>query len=96
MLLALFKSFGGAMKNLHENNLIRFKTIVKSKEGLFAKFEAKGVRGGTSFTASITVDFSEADVDPTDTLEKIVEKCALIAESELKKTELLYEGIAAI
>lgn len=84
------------MKNLHENNLICFKNISKKKEGIYAHFKAKGERGGTAFTASITVDISEANVDPSDALETIIEKCALLAETEIKKTELLYEGIAAI
>jgi hypothetical protein len=84
------------MKNLSENNLIRFTKITKKKEGMFANFKAKGIRGGTSFTAAIAVDLSAAEVDPGDSLEKIIEECARIAEKDIKKSELQFEGLEAI
>ena len=82
--------------DIHENNLIRFQKITKKKDGMFANFKAKGVRGGTSFTASIAVDLDAAEVDPGDSLEKIIEECARIAEKDIKKSELQFEGIEAV
>ena len=84
------------MKNINENNLIRFTKITKKKEGMFANFKAKGVQGGTSFTATIAVDLDAAEVDPADSLEKIIEECARIAEKDIKKSELQFEGIEAV
>lgn len=84
------------MKNLNDNNLIRFTKITKKKEGLYANFKATGIRGGSAFTAAITVDLSAAEVDPGDSLEKIIEECARIAERDIKKSDLQFEGLAAI
>lgn len=84
------------MKNLAENNLIRFINISKKKEGLFANFKVKGLKGGTSFSASICVDLSAASVDPGDSLEKIIDECARMAAREFKKSELQFEGLPAI
>jgi hypothetical protein len=84
------------MKNIAENNLIRFISITKKKAGMFANFKAKGVKGGAEFSSSISVDLSAAEVDPADSLEKIIEHCARIAVRELKKSELQFEGIAAV
>jgi hypothetical protein len=84
------------VKNAAENNLIRFTKISKSKEGLFANFKAKGIKGGTAFTASITVDLAAAEVDPGDSLEKIIEECARMAEKDIKKSELQFEGLSSI
>lgn len=81
------------MKNIAENNLIRFINITKKKDGLFANFKVKGLKGGTSFTASISVDLSAAEVDPTDALEKIIEHCARMAVKEFKKSEMQFEGM---
>ena len=82
--------------SLEDNNLIRFTRISKKKEGLFANFTAKGVRGGTAFTANITVDLNSAEVDPGDSLEKIIEECAKIAERDVKKSQLQFEGLHSI
>lgn len=82
--------------SLEDNNIIRFTRITKKKEGLFANFKAKGVRGGTAFTSSITVDLNSAEVDPGDSLEKIIEECAKIAERDIKKSTLQFEGLHAI
>ncbi len=84
------------MKNLAENNLIRFIDIKKKKEGMFANFRMKGIRGGTSFSASICVDLSAAEVHAGDTLEKIIENCARMAVREFKKSEFQFEGITAV
>lgn len=83
------------MKNIAENNLIRFINITKKKDGLFANFKVKGLKGGTSFSASISVDLSAAEVDPTDPLEKIIEHCARMAVREFKKSEMQFEGVSA-
>lgn len=85
------------MKNIAENNLIRFINISKKKDGLFANFKVKGMRGGTSFSASIAVDISAAEVNISeDNLEKIIEECARIGVKEFKKSEFEFEGMAAI
>lgn len=82
------------MKNIAENNLIRFMNITKKKDGLFANFKVKGLKGGTSFNASISVDLSAAEVDPSDPLEKIIEHCARMAVKEFKKSEMQFEGMS--
>ena len=94
MLIALI--WEGIMKNIAENNLIKFINITKKKDGMFANYRAKGVKGGTTFSASISVDILAAEVDPTDPLEKIIEHCARIAVKEFKKSELQFEGIAVV
>jgi hypothetical protein len=84
------------MKDLAENNLIRFKNITRKKETLFANFKVKGLRAGVTFSASISVDISAAEVDPGDALEKIIEECARIGVKEFKKAEFQFEGISNI
>jgi hypothetical protein len=84
------------MKDLAERNLIRFINITKKKEGIFANFKVKGIKGGTSFSASIVVDISAADVDPADPLEKIIEECARRAVKEFKTSEFQFEGLQPI
>ncbi len=84
------------MKDLAENNLVRFKNISKKKEGMFANFKIKGVRGGTTFTASIVVDIDAAELDSGDSLEKIIEECARIGVEEFKKCEFQFEGLMTI
>lgn len=83
------------MKNIADNNIIRFIRIVKKKDGLHAIFKAMGIKGGTQFSATISVDISAAEVDPTHPLEKIIEHCARIAVKEFKKSDLQFEGIVA-
>lgn len=80
------------MKNISENNLIRFINVTKKKGGIFVNFKAVGIKGGTSFRASISVDMAAAEVDPADPLEKIIEHCAKMAVREFK-TDLQFEGI---
>ncbi|MDB2613934.1 hypothetical protein N9Y92_02100 [Chlamydiales bacterium] len=84
------------MKNLSENNLIRFINLSRKKDGIFANFKAKGVRGGAVFSASITIDIATAEVDPGDPLEKIIELCAKMAVDEFKRSNFQFEGLAAI
>lgn len=83
--------------DIAENNLIRFINITKKKEGLFANFKVKGVKGGTSFSASISVDIAAVEVDLSeDNLEKIIEQCARVAVKEFKKAEFQFEGIPSL
>jgi hypothetical protein len=84
------------MKNIAENNLIRFINISRRKEGMFANFKVKGIKGGTSFSSSISVDLAAAEVDPSDPLEKIIELCARMAVKEFKTAEFQFEGIALV
>ena len=84
------------MKDLAHNNLVRFKNITKKKEGIFAHFKVKGIRNGTTFSASIAVDIDAADLHSGDSLEKIIEECARIGVEEFKKSELQFEGLTAI
>lgn len=84
------------MKDLAENNLVRFKNISKKKETIFANFKVKGVRGGVNFTASISVDISAAEVHAGDILEKIIEECARIGVKEFKRAEFQFEGLTTI
>lgn len=84
------------MKNLAENNLIRFINLTRKRDGIFANFRAKGVRGGAVFSASISVDIAAANVDPGDPLEKIIESCAKMAVDEFQRSELQFEGLSAI
>ncbi len=97
MYIVLTKKTGIAMiKNIAENNLVRFKNISKTKEGIFANFKVKGVRGGTFFSASISIDISAAEVHPGDPLEKIIEECARLGVNEFKKADYQFEGIQVI
>ena len=84
------------MKDISENNLVRFKNISKKKDGIFANFKVKGIRNGTAFSASIAVDLDAADVHAGDPLEKIIEECARIGVKEFQKSEFLFEGLTAI
>jgi len=84
------------MKDLAENNLVRFKNISKKKEGIFANFRVKGVRNGITFTATIAVELDAADVDPGDPLENIIEACARIGVKEFQKSEFHFEGLTSI
>jgi hypothetical protein len=83
------------MSNLAENYLVRFISISKKKDGMFANYRVKGIKGGTTFSTSIAVDIAAAEVDPSDTLEKIIEDCAHLAVREFKKSDLQFEGMVA-
>ena len=84
------------MKDLAQNNLVRFKNISKKKEGIYANFKVKGIRNGTTFTAAIVVDIDAAEVHSGDSLEKIIEECARIGVEEFKKCEFQFEGLTSI
>jgi len=84
------------MKNIAENNVIRFLNISKKKEGTFANFRVKGVSGGATYSSSISVDLAAANVDLADPVEKIIEECARIVEREIKETKYSFEGLQAI
>ncbi|AAP98704.1 hypothetical protein CpB0775 [Chlamydia pneumoniae TW-183] len=84
------------MKDLIYNNLVRFKNISKTKEGIFVNFKVKGVKGGASFTASIAVDIDSADLSSEDSMEVIIEKCAQIGVAEFQKCEFQFEGITCL
>ena len=84
------------MKDLAENNLIRFTNVTRKKDAIFANFKVKGLRNGVVFSASISVDISSLELHPGDTLEKIVEQCARHGVKEFKKSELQFEGRSAV
>lgn len=84
------------MKDLTENNLIRFRNLSKKKETMYANFKMKGIRAGVNFTAAISVDISAAELHPGDTLEKIIEECARIGVEEFKKANVQFEGLAFV
>lgn len=85
------------MKNIADNNMIRFINITKKKDGLFANFKVKGIKGGVSFSASISVDVASVEIDLSeDNLEKIIEQCSRVAVKEFKKAEFQFEGIHAV
>ena len=84
------------MTTLVENFLIRFINVTKKKEGMFANFKLKGIKGGVFLSASIAVDLASVNVDPADPLEEIIEACSKAAEKELKRSEFFVETLAAI
>lgn len=85
------------MKNIAENNLIRFINITKKKDGMFANFRVKGVKGGVAFSSSISVDLAAVEVDlAEDNIEKIIEQCARAGIKEFKKAEFQFEGLASV
>ena len=82
------------MKNLAENNLIRFTNIIRKKETIYANFKVKGLRNGVIFSASISVDITSLELNSADSLEKIIEECARHGVKEFKKADFQFEGIA--
>lgn len=84
------------MQDIKDNNLVRFIKISKTKEGLFANYRVKGIKGGSAFSTTISVDLSAAEVTAADTLEAIIEKCADVAVREYKKSDFRFEGLAAV
>lgn len=81
--------------NIAENHLVRFISIAKKKEGLFANFRVKGVKDGAKYSSSIIVAIDEANVDATDSLEKIIEECGRIAV-RMSETKLQFEGLVHV
>jgi len=70
--------------------------ISKKKDGVFATFKVTGIRGGMNFSANILIDLDAAEVDLSDPMEKIIEECAKIAVKEFSKSEVQFEGLAAV
>jgi hypothetical protein len=81
--------------NIAENNLVRFISITKKKDGMFANFRVKGMKGGASFSSSIAVDIGQANVDAADSLEKIIAECGRIAV-RMFEVKVQFEGLAAV
>ena len=84
------------MKDLADNNVVRFKKISKKADALYANFSVKGVRRGVQFSASITVDLAAVEMDAGESLEKIVEECARIGVKEFKSADFQFEGITKV
>ncbi len=84
------------MKDLVENNLIRFTNVVRKKGVIYANFKVKGLRNGVVLSASLSVDITALDLNPGDTLEKIIEECARHGLKEFRKAEFQFEGASAI
>ena len=81
--------------DIAENNLVRFINITKKKNGMFANYRVKGIKGGATFSSTISVDIGQANVDASDTLEKIIEECARIAV-RMSETKLQFEGLLSV
>lgn len=84
------------MKDLAENNLIRFVNITRKKGAIFANFKVKGLKNGVVLTASVSVDISALELHPGDSLEKIIEDTARHGLKEFKKAEFQFEGAASM
>ena len=84
------------MKNLAENNLIRFTNVTRKKDAIYANFRVKGLRNGVIISASIAVDISALELHPGNSLEKIVEECARHGLQEFKKADFQFEGVSAV
>jgi SPX domain protein involved in polyphosphate accumulation len=84
------------MRNLAENNLIRFVNLVRKKDALYANFRVKGVRNGVLFSSSIAVDLAALELHPGDSLEKIIDECARHAVKEFRKAEIQFEGSSVL
>ena len=90
--------------NLAENNLVRFISITKKKDGMFANFRVKGMKGGATFSSSISVDISQANVDAGDPFEKIIAECGRLqsacqkpnCNSKASSTYNFYLGVAQL
>ena len=78
------------------SNAITFTRISRSKKGVFACFKLKASRKGVAYTATIQVDLVAAELDLASPLEEIIEKSALLAVDELKRTEVHFEGLIQI
>jgi hypothetical protein len=78
------------------NNLVRFINVSRKKDGLFANFKMTGEINGAKYKASLAVPIAAAEVDPGDSLEKIIEECARMAVREFKKCNFQFEGLSSI
>jgi hypothetical protein len=81
--------------SIAENNLVRFISITKKKNGLFANFRVRGTKGGATFNSSISVEINQTNVDAGDTLEKIIEECGRLAV-RLFETKLQFESLVHV
>ena len=82
--------------NIAENNLVRFISITKKKDGMFANFKVKGMKGGATFSSSISVDINQANVDAGDPLEKIIEECGTNCCSECQKQSFNLKVLSSV
>lgn len=83
-------------KNLAENGIIRFISVSKKKQGLFANFKVEGLRAGVSYSATIAVDVEAMEIDMSDPLEEIIEACAVEAVKQIQKTEFQFQGMQGV
>jgi hypothetical protein len=83
------------LKNLAENNLIRFTNVTRKKEAIFANFTVKGIRNGVVFSAKIAIDITALELNAGDSLEKIIEDCARHGVKEFRKADFQFEGMTA-
>gem|GEM_PF-6638520 len=81
--------------DIAENHIVRFISITKKKGVLYANFRVKGVKGGATYSSSISVDISQAEVTAADPLEKIIDECGRIAE-RMFETKLQFEGLIMV
>ncbi len=84
------------MKDLAENNVVRFKNIQRKKESIYANFKVNGIRKGVLFSASITVDIAALELSAEESLEKIIEDCARAGIKEFKEADFTFEGLESI
>ncbi len=84
------------MKDLAENNLIRFTNLTRKKNGIYANFKVKGLKNGVTLSASFSVDINSLELNPGDSLEKIIEECAKHGLKEFKRSEFQFEGISSV
>ena len=82
------------LKNLAENNLIRFTNVTRKKDSIYANFKVKGLRNGVVFSASIAVDITALELNAGDSLEKIIEDCAKHGVKEFKKADFQFEALS--
>lgn len=85
------------METSAENNVVRFTSITKKKEGFFVNFRVKGIRNGALFSTSISVNLEDCDVHiGEDSLEKVIKEAARVAVREFKKAEPHFEGLKSV
>lgn len=84
------------MKNIAENNVIRFTNISQKKEGMFANFKVKALHNGVTISASISVDITALDLEATDPLEKIIEDSVRFGMRQLGSIKFTFEGIESL
>ena len=78
-----------------DNNVIRFIGLKKKKDGLFAHFKVKGTKGGVDYMMTISVDVIAANLDPSDSLERIVEESSKVAVKQIQQADFKFEGVTS-